>query len=71
MSAKDTGVDPRDPVVEGVCSGSALEPPGVCDSDWQTRVKRAREAREEGRKTREGKPAVFSPVHDPLIRTLP
>ena len=34
------------------------------DPDWQERIERARNAREEGRKARQGKPIVFS-VDDP------
>lgn len=34
------------------------------DPDWQERIERARNAREEGRKARQGKPIVFS-IDDP------
>ena len=67
MSAKDAGTGPGGPVAEGAGPGPALDPPGACDPDWLTRVKRAKEAREERRGAREGKPAVFCPVRDPLI----
>lgn len=34
------------------------------DPDWQERIERARSAREDGRKARQGKPIVFS-IDDP------
>ena len=42
----------------------AVELPHPYDPDWQERVERARRAREDGRKAREGKPIVFS-FNDP------
>jgi hypothetical protein len=40
-------------------AGSVLpKPPGV-DPGWATKIAKAKEAREEGRKMREGKPVVF------------
>ena len=38
----------------------ALSPVPGCDPDWKKRIERAKWAREEGRKAREGKPMVFS-----------
>lgn len=34
--------------------------PPAYDLDWSERIQRAKRAREEGRKAREGKPATFS-----------
>ena len=38
----------------------ALSPPPGYDEDWHEKVERAKRAREEGRKAREGKPVVFT-----------
>ena len=42
----------------------AVGHPKWYDPDWQERIERARNAREEGRKARQGKPIVFS-IDDP------
>lgn len=42
--------------------------PPSYDSDWLRRVERAKSAREDGRKAREGKPIVF-PVDSPRSLT--
>ena len=67
MSAKQTKVNPKEHVVEGSSSRLPLDPPPVYDADWRTRVEQAKKAREDGRKAREGKRAIFSPVHRSLI----
>ena len=43
---------------------AAGRPKSWYDPDWQERIERARNAREEGRKARQGKPIVFS-IDDP------
>ena len=47
--------------------GRVPSPPSY-DPDWRRRVERARIAREEGRKAREGKPIVF-PTDSPRSLT--
>jgi len=42
--------------------------PPSYDPDWQRRVERARSAREDARKAREGKPIVF-PIDNPRFLT--
>ena len=44
---------------------SAQTPVPVRGEDWRERIARARKAREEGKKAREGKPATFR-----MFRTL-
>ena len=43
-------------------AAAAIRPPKTADhdADWHGRIERARRARDEGRKARAGKPAVFS-----------
>ena len=42
-------------------SAPALTPPLVYDRDWPERIEWAKNAREDGRKARHGKPVVFDP----------
>lgn len=44
---------------------SAQTPLPIHERDWRERIARARKAREEGKKAREGKPATFR-----MFRTL-
>ena len=44
-------------------SRPAVAPPRAYDPDWRERIERAKSAREDGRKAREGKPVVF-PIDD-------
>ena len=53
---------------EGIPIGdheSAQTPLPIHERDWRERIARARKAREEGKKAREGKPATFR-----MFRTL-